>query len=278
MRTAMFLDRHRGVRCAVGVLDQRWLVWPCARPPAPPEALVLSRGGVHSHRQRPARVDRWILPRILAVTLLAAPAAGCKPDVGGKCTFGQASCSDDGTAGLFCGDNGRFRSVSCRGKGGCQRFGARVWCDQSLSSEGEPCTKPGFACTTDRRSALACSDDGSFALAATCAGPGGCKVTVFDRLVPGGSGGILCDHDVANPRDPCLDDGDVACSPDKMIALKCSGRTMTASATCHGPKHCAVLRAPGKGPELACDEGEGSGDDGGAVADAGAPLRDGSPR
>jgi len=202
---------------------------------------------------------------LLAVSPVLAVAAavgllstGCRPAAGRACTFGQATCTDD-RSGLFCGAAGRYLAFACRGRDGCQQEGARVWCDQSSASAGEPCTPPGFACSADAKSSLSCRE-GTFVVAQPCAGPYGCRVAPFDGLSPRGAGSVLCDNDVSAEGDPCLDEGDYACTADMTVALKCAGKRMVAVRACNGPKGCRVTHPKAKDSDLACDElGDGGG-------------------
>ena len=116
-----------------------------------------------------------------------------------------------------------------------------------IGSIGGACPGAGFACTPDMRSALACVG-GKFVLAETCKGPGACKVA------PGATGGpdIFCDNDISDIGDPCRDDGDYACTGDKIAALRCVGRRMVEINTCRGPKSCSVVHK-GKEVDIDCD-------------------------
>ncbi len=187
---------------------------------------------------------------LVAASILALP-AGCKPRVGGTCTVGQATCAD-ARLGLFCGAEATYRSVPCLGRDGCRQEGALVSCDQSVAIAGDACTRPGFACTPDRMIALSCQA-GRFVQAQTCAGPFACRVAPYDGFAPGGSGNVLCDNDVAAPGDPCLDDGDFACTADRTAALKCSANRMVVLRTCNGPGQCAVVHARPRDTEVECD-------------------------
>jgi len=182
---------------------------------------------------------------------------GCKPSVGGRCTAGRADCTDDASA-LFCGSDGRYRAVTCGGGKGCQRYGTLVSCDQSVSALGAACTRPGFACDTDGKSALSCQG-GLFVLIETCGGPGGCRVR----------GDIRCDNDVARPSDPCRTEGDYACTPDKATLLRCADGQMVPIHDCRGSKQCSIVHAKPWQSDFECDNGL----DGGAEGD-GATSRD----
>jgi hypothetical protein len=189
----------------------------------------------------------------------------CKPKVGRQCTAGQAACTD-GASGLFCAKDGSYEAVSCRGRQGCQQEGARVSCDQSVAVVGDACTRPGFACASDRKSALSCQG-GTFVLAQRCSGHFACRTAPFDGFAPGGSGNVLCDNDVASAGDPCLDEGDYACTVDRSVALECTGRKMVEMKRCDGPKGCSIVHPKAKESHLECDtsvSGRDDDDDNGA--------------
>jgi hypothetical protein len=192
------------------------------------------------------RAHRW-LPVALCVVALAT---GCKPRLGGRCTPGQASCQSE-RGGLFCDRDGVYRSLDCRGRDGCQQEGARVTCDQSIAATGDACTTPGFACTADKKNALSCQG-GKFGTAQTCSGPFACRLAPYDGFAPGGSGNILCDNDVARIGDPCLDEGDYACTPDRSLALRCTGRRMVVFRECDLTR-CSVLHPTSKETDVECE-------------------------
>lgn len=124
-------------------------------------------------------------------------------------------------------------------------------CDQSVAAPGDACTRPGFACTADRKSAVSCQG-GAFVLAETCSGRFGCRTAPYDGFAPGGSGNILCDNDVAREGDPCLDEGDYACTSDGSLALRCTGKKMTKFRECQ-LAHCSILHPTSKDTEIECE-------------------------
>jgi hypothetical protein len=168
--------------------------------------------------------------------------AGCgKPKAGGKCTAGQIVCND-AKSGLFCGSDGTFQAVNCGGGAGCQVSGQKAVCDQSVASANDACTGPGYACSTDMKTAFQCSG-GKFVPAETCKGPGACKVAAGD---------IACDNDVSDLNDPCRDKGDYACTSDKTNALQCANNKMGLVNTCRGPGGCKIIHQ-GKDVDIDCD-------------------------
>jgi hypothetical protein len=191
------------------------------------------------------------LVKPLAVALLAALVsigASCDPKTGRRCTLGQAACTGR-ASGLTCGADGRYRPVSCDGRDGCRQRGAMVTCDQSVASSGEACSGAGRACALDARAALAC-EGGGFVTVETCRGPRGCGLV---------SGKIACDNDVAVEGDPCLVEGDWACTADRSAALRCTEKRMTAAGRCTGPKQCSVEHPMPGASTVACDNGESIG-------------------
>ena len=178
---------------------------------------------------------------LVALSFAVSLSLGCKPRLGGRCTAGRATCTDDGSA-LFCGSDGRYRAVTCGGDKGCRRYGALVSCDQSVAAAGAACTRRGFACANDMKSALSCQA-GTFVLAETCAGPGACRAR----------GDIKCDNDVANPGDPCRIDGDYACTADRTAALRCTDREMVVINSCRGPRQCSVVHPKPWETDFDCD-------------------------
>jgi hypothetical protein len=201
---------------------------------APPEEMLRCRG-----------------PVLLAVVVSLLLASACRPTAGGDCTLGQAACMD-GRSGVFCSASGTYERLSCRGRDGCRQDGAKVSCDQSIAVVGDSCTQPGFACTPDQTSDLACRG-GEFVLAERCSGPFACRIAPFDGFAPGGSGSVLCDIDTARPGDPCLEEGDYACTSDKSSALRCAGKRMVVVGACDGPDGCKVVHLKPKGTEVECD-------------------------
>lgn len=187
-------------------------------------------------------VRRFALAAVLVAACIVSLSACGKPKAGGKCTADSISCTD-GKTGLFCGKDGTYATMTCGGAQGCVANGAKVTCDQSIAAAGDGCTASGFACAMDMKNALSCTD-GKFVLAETCKGPGGCKVATGD---------IFCDNDIADIGDPCRDDGDYACTQDKLAALKCIGKKMVTVNSCRGPKSCAIVHPKPKETDIDCD-------------------------
>jgi hypothetical protein len=181
-----------------------------------------------------------IVALFVAASFVMIPGCG-KPKAGAKCTAGQVICSDPKSA-LFCGSDGTFQAMTCMGSAGCQTAGQKVTCDQSIANTNDACAGPGYACATDKKTALQCTG-GKYVPAETCKGPGACKVAAGD---------ISCDNDVADLNDPCRDKGDYACTSDKSNALQCDNNKMGLVNTCRGPKGCNVIHK-GKEVDIDCD-------------------------
>ena len=171
--------------------------------------------------------------------------AACKPKPGDKCSGpGLPKCLDPATA-LVC-SNGIATALPCRGPKACTSSASEVQCDNSFALVGDSCDQADdVACAVDHKSALECLN-GKFALAETCKGARACQVE---------GNSISCDNDVADLKDPCRRDGDYACTGDKLMALKCVGKTFQILNTCRGKDGCRVLELPEeKKTEFMCDD------------------------
>jgi hypothetical protein len=165
-----------------------------------------------------------------------------KPKEGDPCTAG-AVCADPQT-GLFC-NAGKWKSMGCRGPGGCKVQSGNVNCDDTLANLKDGCDEENeVACQTDKKAALECHS-GNFVVGETCKGPKGC-------VVDGEK--IQCDNDVADDGDPCHFEGDYACASDKTMAFKCISKKMVSINSCRGPKGCRVQELPGNKLEFDCDD------------------------
>lgn len=96
----------------------------------------------------------------------------------------------------------------------------------------------GQAACTDGANALTCGSDGKYT-PMTCRGAKGCTAS---------GGTILCDDSIAQEKDGCDEDGEVACSVDKKTALECHGGKFVLGETCKGPHACTV-----SGDKIQCD-------------------------
>lgn len=128
------------------------------------------------------------------------------------------ACTADHAQALVC-EGGRYALWrACRGPEGCSVEGGRnIHCDTTLGEPGDPCARAGtYACAVDRQTLLVC--DGARAAlkpASSCRGPKGCQVERDSRKVD-------CDDDVAQPGDPCDQEGRIACALDHKAELSCS--------------------------------------------------------
>jgi hypothetical protein len=188
-------------------------------------------------------VRRYGLVALLVAASIVTLSACGKPKAGGKCTAGSAPVCNDAKSALVCGSDGNYASINCGGPAGCAGTGPAVKCDESVATAGDACSgSSGYACAADMKNALQCLSN-KFVLAETCKGPNACKST---------AGEIFCDNDIADVNDPCRDDGDYACTGDKLAALQCKGKKMLTINSCRGPKSCAVVHK-GKDVDIDCD-------------------------
>jgi hypothetical protein len=102
---------------------------------------------------------------------------------------------------------------------------------------GDKCVA-GQATCVGTAGALTCGTDGKFR-SMSCRGPKGCAVS---------GGTINCDDTIAQEKDGCDEDGEVACSTDKKAALECHGGSFGVGETCKGPHGCVV-----DGDKIKCD-------------------------
>jgi hypothetical protein len=189
-------------------------------------------------------MKRFVPVAVVIAGLLGS--LGCKPaKAGDKCVAGQMVCAD-GASALTCGNDGKFRAMTCRGPQGCKTTGGTIACDDTFAQDKDGCDEDGeVACSTDKKAALECKG-GVFGVGETCKGPHGCEVTA-DK--------IRCDNDIADLNDPCHFDGDYACSTDKIFVLKCVDHKMQKLNSCRGTKGCRVIELPQeKKLEFACDD------------------------
>jgi hypothetical protein len=160
------------------------------------------------------------------------------PKAGDTCSAGQQVCLDPSSA-VFCGPDGKYLAMSCNGTGnggGCKGAGATFDCDNSVAAPGDGCSQPeDAACTADHKAALECGPDHTFTLGETCKGEKGCTIT---------AAAISCDNDTSDPGDPCHFAGDYACTPDKLLVLRCEDHKMTPLNSCRGPTQCRVIPKP----------------------------------
>lgn len=157
-----------------------------------------------------------------SLTLLA-----CKKPVapGQPCSNeGEALCQ--GATQLLTCRTGAWSEVTCGGPQGCTLSEGAVSCDESVGREGEACSqgRTHYACEAGGTNRLACSA-GRWKQASTCRGPKGCEAR---------SSMAACDDSIAQVGDPCLKDGDSACSVDGKAVLACKAGVFGQATTCRG--------------------------------------------
>jgi hypothetical protein len=184
------------------------------------------------------RVLVGILPAVLLVV-------ACKPKPGDKCEANWSASCVDPTAALVCSSR-VVTIMPCRGPKACAVSGSTIECDNSLATVSDACDQPNdVACSVDHKAALECQD-GKFTLAEACKGVRGCVVD---------GDNISCDNDVSELGDACQVEGDYACSPDKLTALKCAAHKFQALNTCRGKDGCRVMELPEeKKTDFVCDD------------------------
>jgi hypothetical protein len=171
--------------------------------------------------------------------------------VGDGCAeLNDVSCSTDKKAELTCIKNHFALKAACKGPRGCAVNGRTVSCDNDYSDIGDVCDQEGdYSCSTDRKSDVRCKD-GHFALESTCKGPTGCTI-----VQNGAETDIKCDHNVAAVADPCHADGELACTADRSMLLRCVGQKFANYNACRGPKACTTKAHPEKKTmEFDCDD------------------------
>ncbi len=174
---------------------------------------------------------------------LASVGDGCvEPD--------DVSCSVDKKAMLTCVKNKFTLKATCKGPHGCAVTGSEVKCDNDFSDVGDVCDKEGdYSCSSDRKSDLTCKG-GKFVLESTCKGPKGCDV-----MQNGMETDIKCDHNVAAVNDPCHADGELACTADRSMLLRCASLKFANYNACRGAKACTTKEHPTrKVMEFDCDD------------------------
>jgi hypothetical protein len=172
---------------------------------------------------------------LLAFCLVAG--TGCKKKVGSSCEKGEARCQDR-TTELVCED-GKFVATTCKGPGGCVENRESVTCDIAGNQPDSPCSKveEGAASCVEEHRMIACR--GGRYRSVPCRGPKGCENE---------EGKALCDTSIAEPTDPCKDEGLKACSQDGKDVLGCQHGEMQGLYRCRGPGGCES-----KSGKLECD-------------------------
>ena len=193
------------------------------------------------------RVGNWIV--LSLVVGLVVLSTGCKPKVGAKCKPGAVVCTKEGAlkdGALFCGDNNKYVATGCHGPAGCTAAGTASACDATLALAGEGCEVEGnIACAVDKKAQLDCKNH-TWVVGATCKGAKGCEFKDEE---------LFCDHTLADKDDPCHRDGQIACTNDRALILKCQNNIFTAVDACRGPKSCTFEEHPERDlVEFDCDD------------------------
>ena len=155
---------------------------------------------------------------LLACKKPVAPGQPCSNE-------GEALCQS--TTQLLACRSGAWSEVNCGGPKGCSTSEGAITCDESIGREGEPCSqgeRAHYACSADGPNRLVCAA-GRWKLGSTCRGPKGCEAH---------SSLVACDDSIAQAGDPCVNEGDSACSVDGKAVLACKGGVFGPATTCRG--------------------------------------------
>jgi hypothetical protein len=179
------------------------------------------------------------LSLLFAGALVTVGLSGCKPKEGKSCrNESRESCTDERNA-LVC-HSGVWVPMECKGPLGCRKVGGEGDCDQTVAADGDVCNlADDVVCANDQKSMLECKGN-KWTKTASCLGSNGCMLVGKT---------VKCDNSVAALGDACSHEEDYACSPDKKLELVCKGGKFGISATCRGPKGCAVV-----GKQVSCDD------------------------
>jgi len=96
------------------------------------------------------------------------------------------------------------------------------------------CATGAPACSGDRKFLLLTCGNAQPALLSTCFGSAGCVQRGAE---------ITCDGSVAAPGDPCVSEGELACSTDGTQLLACRRRVKVLASLCRGPRRCVSAAA-----------------------------------
>jgi hypothetical protein len=169
--------------------------------------------------------------------------------IGDPCDeVGDYACAVDKKAALSCKDNKFVVEETCKGTRACVLQKDGLYCDNDTADLGDPCHTPGdYACTTDKKLALKCSDAHVMAALNSCKGVKGCSVHEVpeQKKVE-----FVCDDAVADVGDPCDENGEQACTIDRKGLLQCANSKFGPYKTCAGG--CAF---DASGDKFECDSG-----------------------
>jgi hypothetical protein len=188
---------------------------------------------------------------LIALGLLGASLAACKPTPGATCNgSGGESCTGPNTA-LACHD-GKWEEMTCRGPSACTTTNGSSVCDQTSTEIGEVCNLPDdFACTADKKTMVQCTKN-HWAVAEACLGERACSVD--KGTSPSRPPVVTCDNSIADIASACREEHDYACSLDKKAALECQRGQFAQMRLCKGPKGCRVSGAKDQGTKIDCDD------------------------
>jgi hypothetical protein len=182
---------------------------------------------------------------LVAVALVAATLAACKPKAGANCKIElKVACANDKQA-LACHD-GKWEEMPCKGPTGCSKNGNDTVCDQSIADENDVCNiVDDHLCSADKKAMLECGKARRWLTVQSCLGARGCVLEAKK---------VTCDNSIANAGDACSEEDDYACTPDGSAALVCRGGKFGVASNCKGPKHCQVSGDKASGFKVECDD------------------------
>jgi hypothetical protein len=171
-------------------------------------------------------------PVVLLALLIVFVACGGKPAPGKPCkNVGRYVCMDPTTA-LYC-NAGTYQAIPCKGTKGCSGGTVNPACDDDLAQEGDTCMatmNENHACSTDHTKGLVCKD-GKYTTWLNCRGPTHCVVKPVLNS-------IECDDSYAENGDVCEKSGQLRCSVDRKMALRCRSGKYENDNSCRGQKEC----------------------------------------
>jgi hypothetical protein len=161
---------------------------------------------------------------------------------------GDYACQVDNKAALTCKDNKWALEETCKGAKACTLKENSLYCDNDISDPSDPCHKVGdYACASDKKLALKCSEGHQMAPINSCKGTKGCRVFEMpeEKKIE-----FVCDDAVADANDPCDENGEEACTMDRKGLLKCVNAKFASAGEC--PGGCSF---DPNGEKFVCDKG-----------------------
>ncbi len=145
-------------------------------------------------------------------------------DPGVPCAGDRAAdCSSDGKKMLECKDGAWALTMNCSKL--CVSNVNGVRCENAEGKAGDPCTQAQFdqaVCSADKQTLLVC-DGKQFFAASSCRGQNHCRAVGKK---------IDCDTSMAEPGDPCEEEGALSCDTAKKTMLKCTGKKFVKDQAC----------------------------------------------